>query len=69
MPVWAYNFNPDYPTLSPSVRVQGGPHKINCHFFLKEGKVQYCSDSTHHYAGHTVGLSALSEREIRLLQT
>jgi hypothetical protein len=46
----------DAPTVTPSVRVQGanadGP--TCCHFFIKDGKIQYLNDCTHGLAGRTV---------------
>lgn len=39
---WQYSHGPNGPTLSPSVRwVQG----CKAHFFIKDGKVEFCSDS------------------------
>lgn len=53
-PVWDYNGDADRPTVSPSLRVTGGPHDTVCHSFIRDGVWEYLSDSTHHLAGQTV---------------
>lgn len=30
------------------------PEPHICHFFIKEGKIEFCGDSTHEFAGKTV---------------
>lgn len=61
-PVWTWNGSYDRPTVSPSIRVMysgadagvdGAPQKC-CHFFVREGQIEYCSDSTHELSGKTV---------------
>lgn len=67
-PRWQYNGNPDRPTFTPSLLNRSGrmanpayvmdadnPPQI-CHLFLTDGKLQFCSDSTHALAGQTVDL-------------
>jgi hypothetical protein len=53
-----WNFNNDFekPTVSPSIRVKGGSKGNNfiCHFFVKDGQIQFLQDSSHHLAGQTV---------------
>ena len=54
-PNWNFNEDIDKPTISPSVRVRTGQGKV-CHFFIKDGKIEYCSDCTHAMAGKSVDL-------------
>lgn len=52
-----HNWNNDYenPTVAPSLVQNFVPDKM-CHSFIKEGKIQYLTDCTHHLAGQTVEL-------------
>ncbi len=54
---WGYNGNPDSPTLTPSVKVtsQDGV----CHFFLTDGRLNYCGDSTHALPNQSARLPTL----------
>lgn len=55
---WQYNGNPDSPTFSPSILVNGNtvlsPGMHRCHFYVREGTIAYLSDCTHHLAGKTI---------------
>lgn len=57
---WEFNGNLEKPTFSPSIKVQWreGPEQANkvCHFFVRDGMIQFCGDSTHTLAGQTVPL-------------
>jgi hypothetical protein len=50
---WGYNGDLDHPTLTPSVRTgylrsdDDASMAGICHHFLRDGCIQYCSDSTH----------------------
>lgn len=48
---WQWNGDADKPTFNPSVHIQG-----RCHYFLKDGMIEFLSDSTHKLAGQTVPL-------------
>lgn len=60
---WDYNGNPDYPTFSPSILVSydgkdagyRGPPAV-CHSFVRNGNIEFLTDSTHALAGQTVEL-------------
>jgi len=60
MPSWAFDGNAEAPTFNPSIREyitkEDGTQKTLCHHFVKEGNIQYCSDSPHELAGKTVPL-------------
>lgn len=32
-----------------------------CHYFVRAGRIEFCSDSTHQFAGKTVDMSPLPE--------
>lgn len=55
---WSFNGNEEKPTFSPSFKSMGA---ILCHFFIKDGKVEFCSDSSHIMAGKTVELLDIDE--------
>ena len=57
------------PTFSPSVNIRWGryadPKFVSpenhdpsgvCHYFIRDGRIQFCSDSTHALSGQTVDL-------------
>lgn len=60
--IWSWNGNEQQPTVSPSILVQYGGHDAGidgappkqCHMFVRDGQIQYLSDSTHELAGKTV---------------
>lgn len=62
-PVWQWNEDPARPTFSPSVRVRtelpGGEYV--CHFFVRQGQIHYCGDSTHALAGQVVEMPDIEE--------
>lgn len=52
---WGFNGDLERPTLTPSVRVRYGEElDYQCHFFVRNGQIQYCGDSTHALAGKTI---------------
>lgn len=65
---WAFNGDfVDRPTLSPSILVypaqrlgdDGGPRTTpRCHCFIRDGRIDFCSDSEHRFAGQTVELQS-----------
>ncbi len=65
---WDFNGDFDKPTLTPSILVH--PHGAlaedgsvyqtpKCHSFVRDGRIEYCGDSTHALAGQTVDLPEL----------
>ena len=54
--VWAFNGDTDRPTFSPSVLIRNAEV---CHSFVTDGRIAYCSDSTHALSGQTVELPDL----------
>lgn len=60
---WTFNGNTAAPTFDPSVRhtwsygAADRPRK-ECHYFVRNGRIEFCGDSTHALAGQTVALPA-----------
>lgn len=54
---WWFNGNMELPTFTPSINMDW---KV-CHYIITDGKVQFCSDSTHELSGHTVELPDIPE--------
>jgi hypothetical protein len=58
---WAWNGNPDLPTITPSILVLVEPTdptrpKKVCHSFVTDGKIRFLADCTHRLAGQEVEL-------------
>lgn len=49
---WSWNGDFDKPTVTPSVLLAIGNERS--HLFIRNGKIQYLSDCTHHLAGQTI---------------
>lgn len=64
---WTFNRNLEKPTFDPSINIKYGPSEDGvipmrvCHFFVKEGKIEYYSDCTHSEAGKTLDLPDVDE--------
>jgi hypothetical protein len=51
---WTFNNNLEKPTFSPSCNIK---YKNNiCHFFITDGKIKFCNDSTHSLSGKEVSM-------------
>ena len=63
---WTWNGSADAPTFSPSVKQtwtewdekdgQKTSTEMCCHYFIRDGKIEFCGDCTHEMAGKTVPL-------------
>lgn len=51
---WYWNRSETSPTLTPSIRSSDGT--TICHSFVVNGVVEFCTDSTHGFAGKSVPL-------------
>lgn len=71
---WSFNGNMERPTFSPSINIRWGTYadpawrRSNgepgggiCHYFITDGRIQYCADSTHPLSGQTVDLPDIPE--------
>lgn len=59
-PMWGWNGSMDSPTFTPSLLVYDpmpdGTRRTRCHSFVRDGNIQFLSDSIHNLAGKTVTL-------------
>lgn len=63
---WSFNGDPVKPSFSPSINMQINPkghahyqpdtETTVCHYFITNGQIAYCGDSTHALSGKTVDL-------------
>lgn len=51
---WQWNENEDKPTFNPSLYSVTGD--LKCHCFVRDGKIEYLSGSTHELKGQTIEL-------------
>ncbi len=66
-PIWTFNGNLERPDFKPSVRITydgpdagtGDAPPACCHYFINDGAIQFCGDSTHALKGQTVPLPPL----------
>lgn len=61
--MWTWNESIESPTFSPSLNVSWHYHgsdgvrkDFRCHSFIRDGKIEFLTDSTHRLAGMTVEL-------------
>ena len=68
-PKWTFNGDLDRPTLSPSIKatMRMGDKTLVCHSFVREGRIQFCGDSTHRLAGQTVELDEVDGERFAFL--
>ena len=64
--IWSWNGNVEKPTFSPSMNITDGPYPENgrierCHYFIKEGRIEYLNDCTHEFKGKTIDLPTIPE--------
>lgn len=66
-PKWTFNEDYENPTFSPSILLfttyddEGmplapGERRTLCHYFIRNGKIEFCGDSPHALAGRTVDI-------------
>lgn len=67
-PAWGFNENFESPSFTPSMLIRWGSYAGHavpgqayvdsgiCHYFLTDGELRYCGDSTHALASKTVPL-------------
>lgn len=59
-PVWAFDGNLESPTFAPSLlnTCEEGASRTprRCHLFVRAGKLEFCGDCTHPFAGRTVDI-------------
>lgn len=60
---WGWNCSTEKPTFKPSVKVTLPlPDETRiCHFFVREGVVEFCGDCTHEHAGKKLPMPEIEE--------
>lgn len=64
-PAWSFNGDINSPTFTPSIyintsrEIDGKSVPHCCHYFMQDGILRYCGDSTHDFAGKNVPLPDL----------
>lgn len=53
---WDWNGDLVKPTFSPSILVHASERQPRCHSFVRDGMIEYLTDSSHKLAGQTVPL-------------
>lgn len=53
-PTWIWNGSLTKPTLSPSIRHVGVCYPGDCHYFMRDGVLDFCGDSAHELRGQKV---------------
>ena len=59
---WSFNDDVEKPTFTPSIlkhevtKPDGSVYSPRCHSFVRDGRIEFCSDSGHALAGQTVDL-------------
>lgn len=64
---WLWNHDLEKPTISPSYKMSHPVPGVNGyvdHFILTDGRLQFCGDSTHQWAGQTLALPPLNDAEL-----
>ncbi len=58
---WSWNQSLELPTLTPSIHVTDDGGATVCHSYVRNGEIQFLSDSTHALAGQMVDLPVVQE--------
>lgn len=53
---WSWNGDVENPSFSPSINIVG-----RCHYFIRNGNIEFCADSKHALSGKTVPLPDIPE--------
>lgn len=70
---WSFNGKPDAPTFTPSMNIRIGPYSENseragqmdvCHYFVRDGQIQFLADCTHAMKGQTVPLMPIPANQM-----
>jgi hypothetical protein len=58
--IWSFNGDLERPTFHPSIRCfmtdEDGRQETLCHYFIKNGMIEFCGDNPHALNGRTVPL-------------
>lgn len=56
---WNWNGSMDKPTFSPSILVFANDPARRCHSYVRDGRIQFLTDSYHELSGATVSLEEM----------
>lgn len=59
--LWTFNGDLDKPTISPSLNVNAKDPATRCHSWIKNGMIEFLSDSVHDLRGQTVPIPELED--------
>jgi hypothetical protein len=62
---WTFSGDQDKPTFNPSVKIDMrrlGETSV-CHYFIRDGQIDFCGDSTHELSGASVPLPDIPQSE------
>ena len=62
---WQYDGNHTSPTFNPSINVNPNHASVRCHYFIRNGRIDFCSDSHHSLAGQSVELPDIPTEFLR----
>jgi hypothetical protein len=65
--IWSFNGDLEKPTFAPSIRcfttdAKGVQHTL-CHYFIKNGMIEFCGDNPHAFNNKTVPLPDYPESD------
>lgn len=62
---WSFDGNLASPTFSPSINISAHDDEdgttFRCHYFIRNGQIEFCVDTTHSKSGQTMPLPELPE--------
>lgn len=54
-PHWSFNGDWEQPHCNPSIKISDQTGTL-CHYFIHDGRIEFCGDSPHALAGKTVDI-------------
>ncbi len=60
-PCWKFNGDVNNPTFTPSLLNYRSETCPRCHLYVKNGKIEFCSDCEHDLKGQTIEMKDIKE--------
>lgn len=57
--LWTWNNNEESPTIRASILTGIERPGKRCHLFISDGKIEFCGDCEHEFAGKTIALTEI----------